>query len=135
VQGAGKPLGFGAITVGVDWQATELRTGEALRGSWLSLRRPAPCTREQIEALAEVFERQAKTRRVLASGLAAFQAVARGLPAPAGYPRTRQEPESQNYRWFASNERVKHGQIKYGFSLPHVLEENQDLPFLPPGDD
>src|SRR6185312_2749490 len=54
--GAGKPLGFGAVTASIDWDATELRTGDALRGCWTSLRRPDPAASEQIQALAGEFE-------------------------------------------------------------------------------
>jgi CRISPR-associated protein (TIGR03986 family) len=129
--GAGKPLGFGAVTVRIDWDATELRTREALRGCWLDLRRPDPCGREQVQALAAEFEQQAMSSPVLAPALTAFRKVAGGLASAACYPRTQREPEAETYRWFVENDRIKDRKVKYGFALPHVLEDNQDLPFLP----
>jgi CRISPR-associated protein (TIGR03986 family) len=131
--GAGKPLGFGAVQVGIDWQLTELRTGDALRGCWLALTRPPPCPREQIEALAAGFE-QVATHPVLAPAVAAWRKVAQGLAAPACYPRTQPEPEAETYRWFVANERVEDRKVRHGFALPHVLEDDQRLPFLPPAD-
>ncbi|MBV9381315.1 MAG: TIGR03986 family CRISPR-associated RAMP protein [Streptosporangiaceae bacterium] len=129
--GAGKPLGFGAVTVNVDWDATELRSQEALRGCWLGLRRPDPSPREQVEVLAAEFERQAMSSPALAPAITAFRKIAMGLPAPACYPRTQREPEAETYHWFVENDRIKSRRVRYGFALPHVLEENQDMPFLP----
>jgi CRISPR-associated protein (TIGR03986 family) len=134
--GAGKPYGFGAVTVSIDWDDTELRTGEALRGSWLALKRPDPAPRADIEALAAGFDTSASENRVLAPAVAAWRKVAQGLGASVHYPRTQEQPEAETYRWFVENERV-HGQnARYGFALPHVLEEDQCLPHLPriPGD-
>ena len=128
--GAGKPLGFGAVTAGIDWNATELRTAEALRGCWLGLQRPDPSPRAQAEALAAEFEQQARSSPALAPTLEAFRKVAEGLPSPACYPRTQREPEAETYRWFVENERIKDGSVRYRFALPHALEDNQDLPFL-----
>lgn len=130
--GAGKPYGFGAVTVSIDWTATELRTGDALLGCWSSLQRPDPCPDEKIQALAEQFERQATGNPALAPCLAAFRAIAQGLDKPAGYPRTQREPEAETYRWFVANEQITDGDVEHGFALPHVLEENQDLPRIRP---
>jgi CRISPR-associated protein (TIGR03986 family) len=128
--GAGKPLGFGAVTVEIDWDSTELRTQQALRNCWLDLHRPDPATQEQVKALAEEFERSMSSRE-LADILAVFKRVAAGLPEPACYPRTQRAPEAETYRWFVENERIEKRRIRYGFALPHALEDNQDLPFLP----
>src|SRR5262249_10543789 len=128
--GAGKPLGFGAVTVEIDWDSTELRTQGALRHCWLGLRRPDPAPPQQVQAFAEEFERS-RSGRELADMLAAFKRVAAGLPEPACYPRTQRVPEAETYRWFVENERIEKRGIRYGFALPHVLEDNQELPFLP----
>lgn len=133
--GGGKPLGFGAVGVSIDWEATELRTGSALRGSWLRLTRPSASDSAAVKALADDFEQQAKTSPVLAPALEAFQKIARGLDRPAAYPRTQRQPQAETYRWFVANERIKDRHPIYGLALPHVLEDNQDLPYLPEGDD
>jgi CRISPR-associated protein (TIGR03986 family) len=129
--GAGKPYGFGAVAVSIDWNNTELRTGEALRGCWLALRRPAPAPRADIEELAAEFGEVASAHPVLAPAIAAWRIVAQGSAAPAHYPRTRKDPEAETYRWFVENERMQGERTRYGFALPHVLEEDQRLPFLP----
>jgi|HubBroStandDraft_1064217.scaffolds.fasta_scaffold09000_3 CRISPR-associated protein (TIGR03986 family) len=133
--GAGKPLGFGAVTVSIDWHATELRTGQTLRDCWTTLRRPGPCPAGELRALADDFEQQARSSPALAPALEAFRKIARGLPGPAAYPRTRRAPEAETYRWFVANEKIKDGKPAYGFALPHVLEDDQRLPFINPDDD
>jgi CRISPR-associated protein (TIGR03986 family) len=130
--GAAKPYGFGAVEVSIDWPATELRTGESLRGCWLSLTRPDPSLRADAEALAEAFGELA-AHPVLAPAIAAWQAVSKGIADPIHYPRTQADPEAETYRWFDANEQIKHGVTRYGIALPHVLEENQQLPLLPSG--
>ena len=129
--GAGKPHGFGAVTVTIDWPATELRTGDNLRGCWLSLERPAPAPRADIESLAAEFAEVATSSPVLAPAVAAWLKVAQGLDLPIHYPRTRQQPEAETYRWFVENERIEGGSAKYGLALPHSLEADQRLPLLP----
>ncbi len=133
--GAGKPFGFGAVQVSIDWPGTELRTGEALRGCWLDLLRPEPSTREQAEALADEFGELTASNPVLAAAVAAWRKVALGTAEPAHYPRTQPEPEAETYRWFVANERIENRQVSYGFALPHALEDDQRLPLLPPGGD
>jgi CRISPR-associated protein (TIGR03986 family) len=133
--GAGKPLGFGAVQVSIDWPATELRTDQALRDCWLDLNRPEPSSREQVKALAANFEALTTSNRLLAVAVAAWRKVADGLASPIQYPRTQKAPEAETYRWFVANEQIEGGKAKYGFALPHVLEDNQDLPLLPPRTD
>ena len=129
--GAGKPYGFGAVAVSIDWDNTELRTGEALRGCWLALHRPDPAARTDIEALAAEFDQIASENPVLAPALTAWRKVSEGIGVPTHYPRTRKEPEAETYRWFVENERVHGKNARYGFALPHVLEDDQSLPLLP----
>jgi CRISPR-associated protein (TIGR03986 family) len=133
--GAGKPLGFGAVTVSIDWPTTELRTGQALRDCWLDLARPEPAGQEQIQVLAAEFDELATDSPVLAPAVAAWRRVTEGLAQPIHYPRTQQQPEAETYRWFVANEQIEHGNAKYGFALPHVLEGDQRLPHLPPARD
>lgn len=133
--GAGKPHGFGAVRVEIDWEGTELRTAESLRGCWLDLRRPDPTPQPQVEALADTFENLATTDRHLAPIVAAWRKVAAGLDIPIHYPRTSRQPEAQTYRWFVANERIVNGQTAHGIALPHVLEDDQRLPYLPPSPD
>jgi CRISPR-associated protein (TIGR03986 family) len=130
--GAGKPHGFGAVTVTVDWEATELRTGEGLRGCWLTLDRPAPAPRADIETLAARFAEAATSNPVLAPAVEAWRQVAQGTEKPIHYPRTQKRPEAETYRWFVANERIEDRKPKYGLALPHVLEDDQRLPLLPP---
>ena len=128
--GAGKPYGFGAVTVSIDWNNTEIRTGGALRGCWLALQRPDPAPRADVEELAAEFGEISAENPALAPAIAAWGKVAQGLDVPTHYPRTRQAPEAETYRWFVENERMQGKEARYGFALPHVLEEDQRIPFL-----
>jgi hypothetical protein len=133
--GAGKPLGFGAARVSIDWPATGLRTGEALRDCWLDLDRPGPSPRDHVTALAAEFETLTTSNRLIALAVTAWRKVAAGLPSPHPLPPDAERSEAETYRWFVAHEQIKDGSAKYGFSLPHVLEDNQDLPLLPPRTD
>jgi CRISPR-associated protein (TIGR03986 family) len=129
--GAGKPYGFGAVAVSIDWDNTELRTGEALRDCWLALHRPDPAPRADVEALAAGFDQIATEDTVLAPAITAWRKVAQGIDVPIHYPRTSKQPEPETYRWFVENERMRGQNARYGFALPHVLEDDQRLPLLP----
>jgi CRISPR-associated protein (TIGR03986 family) len=129
--GAGKPYGFGAVAVAIDWPGSELRTGDSLRGCWLSLDRPDPAPRADIESLAADFAEAATSNPVLAPAVAAWLKIAQGSEALIHYPRTQTKPEAETYRWFVENERMTGNSAKYGFALPHVLEDDQCLPLLP----
>ena len=130
--GAGKPLGFGAVTISIDWPAAELRTGQALRGCWVDLARLQPVGHEQIETLAPEFEDLATSHPVLAPAVAAWRKVAQGLDVPIHYPRTRKEPEAETYRWFVANEQIEHGQPKYGLPCPTPSKTTSDSPSCHP---
>jgi hypothetical protein len=130
--GAGKPHGFGAVTVTIDWPATELRTGDNLLGCWLSLDVP---TRPPL-GHPNPGRRRRRGRHlepVLAPAIVAWREVANGTDKPIHYPRTQERPEAETYRWFVENERVTGNSAKYGIALPHVLEDDQRLPHLPAG--
>jgi hypothetical protein len=88
-----------------------------------------------VKALAANFEALTTSNRLLAVAVAAWRKVADGLASPIQYPRTQKAPEAETYRWFVANEQIEGGKAKYGFALPHVLEDNQDLPLLPPRTD
>ena len=126
--GAGKPYGFGAVAVTIDWEDSELRTGEALRGSWLDLTRPGPASRADIEALANLFGEIAADHPVLTPAVTAWRKIAQGLSDPIHYPRTSEEPQAETYQWFVENERMRGKDVRYGLNLPHVLEDDQRLP-------
>jgi hypothetical protein len=68
---------------------------------------------------------------VLAPAITAWRKLAQGADVPVHYPRTRAEPEAETYRWFVENERVSGKDARYGFALPHALEDDQRLPLLP----
>lgn len=129
--GAGKPHGFGAVRVVVDWDTTELRTGESLKQCWLSLRRPDAAPPQQARELADRFGADAESDEYLAPTIVAWRKVVAGLDVPIHYLRTQKAPEAETYRWFVANEQIVERRVKHGIALPHVLEDDQRLPYLP----
>jgi CRISPR-associated protein (TIGR03986 family) len=144
--GGGKPLGFGAVHAeltgldGADGTSggpgrTQVWTGDALRACWTQLRRPDPVPARRLHELAREFYATATADPVLGPAVAGFLAVSRGTDLPVHYPRTSAAPEAETYRWFVANEGAKDGELRHGFSLPMVNDDQGGLlPYLQPPD-
>jgi CRISPR-associated protein (TIGR03986 family) len=150
--GGGKPLGFGAVhaelvppgtvtaeladgTGGDAAGRTLVWTGEALRSCWTQLQRPAPVPFDRLRELAQEFQATAVSDPVLGPAVAGFLAVSAGTDQTVHYPRTSPAPEAETYRWFVANEQAANRDLRYGFSLPLVDDDQGGLlPYLPPRD-
>lgn len=130
--GAGKPLGFGAVTISIDWPAAELRTGQALRGCWVDLARLHPVGHEQIETLAPEFEDLATSHPVLAPAVAAWRKVAQGLDVPIHYPRTRKEPRPKPTAGSSPTSRSSTGNLNTASPCPTPSKTTSDSPSCHP---
>ena len=150
--GSGKPYGFGVVTAEIVWnddgdggpEPTALWDGEAVAEGWRSLARPAPASRDRLEALADRFERLARRHPLLSRTLAAYRAANRAVGHPVHYPRSRERPMAESYEWFTENERTeterrgstekerkKTYETVEGWALPDVGSEEPRLPILP----
>jgi hypothetical protein len=114
--GLGKPLGFGAVRVDVDWDRTSLFTGERLRDRYRTLARtPAPTARTEVEALAEQYDEL--MREHLPDVRSAFLTAARGIVGvPVHYPRCGEHdrapgapslPRPTTYDWWVENNKAR----------------------------
>lgn len=138
--GGGKPLGFGSVRLTIE--ATDLRRGDALRETYLSLEpAPAPSEKEQAEVRRDLIQKyQEAVARAYGNGspfekvpfIAAFLRTTKGFNdhRPVHYPRTEgqraPDPKGEGYRWFVSNEK------RNGPKLPLPrLESDPGLPYLP----
>lgn len=113
--GLGKPLGFGAMRITMDYKASRFHTGEALGERYRTLvADPSPADPARLEQLKEEYD------KLLTAHLPAvrkqFLHAARGfVGAPVHYPRTG-GPETESFSWFVANDRV--GRQKPGQQLP-----------------
>ncbi|MDQ1294549.1 MAG: hypothetical protein QG608_2434 [Actinomycetota bacterium] len=129
--GSGKPHGFGVLSCTVDWTATSLRDGRATAERWRSLAQPTPAQKSTLTALAADFEQQAGRHPVLAEALESYRrATAPVSTVPVHYPRLDSRPQKESYRWFVINEKSTKNSLVHGWSLPHVRDDEQRLPYL-----
>lgn len=145
--GGGKPLGFGSVSLKVDWEASDLRRGEDWQAFYHTLdetenpdRSAARgCVREFEDAVAAAYG-NGDINRV--SFIAAFKRCAKGFEdgKPIHYPRALQHdqprdsaisphPEGKAFEWFVANEQEEHRQPKFAFSLPDLVND-EGLPIL-----
>jgi hypothetical protein len=118
--GLGKPLGFGAVRVAMDWDSCRLFTGSALLDRYRSVAaEPTPTPQEEFRGFVEEYDHtlQSQLGQVREEFLAAARgyrglpvhyprAVAAGQQLPAGTPPP---PAQESYNWWVSNDQVPTG--------------------------
>jgi len=142
--GGGKPLGFGSVRLGIDWECSDLLSGEAWREvystlAWIENREPdkaKDCISDFKQAVATAYG-DGDFESV--SFIAAFRRCAKGFVKPVHYPRALQlgqrrdstippHPEGKAFEWFVANERTgRQGGPK--LALPDLVEDD-GLPVL-----
>lgn len=125
--GQGKPLGFGSITMWVDWNASEIRTTEERATRYRSLT-TAPSPNQSTGWLKSVAGFDAMLQSRAPAKYLALLAAARGTELPVYYPRVGDvgelAPQAETYQWFVENEkRLRH-------ALP-LLEPDREAERLP----
>jgi len=126
--GAGKPYGFGVVTAEIDTGRTRLWDAAGVRAGWLRLSRPAPAGADRLNELAESFAATAQGNEVLREATESYQRAAKPVTELVHYPRKTPEAQAESYQWFVENERLRlDGR---GWSLPHVRDDEQRLPYL-----
>lgn len=143
--GGGKPLGFGSVSVEVDWDsgACWLMSGDAWSEYWIYLASPGPQKNLARNAASEMrrnFENRMRTAFKLDEHperdfLKAFLRACEGF-RPVHYPRVGpaseksqgvpQNPLGENFEWFVANERKGNR-----YSLPSPNSDD-GLPYLQP---
>lgn len=117
--GGGKPLGFGAVRMDVDWSRTQLHSGQDMRIACSDLDRaslpPGEDLTPRAAMLVGLFKKAVQrvdgSRRAFADVpyISAFLRAAAGHPdnLPTHYPRHTEAPhvDGENFKWFVANER------------------------------
>ncbi|MBO0799948.1 MAG: TIGR03986 family CRISPR-associated RAMP protein, partial [Blastocatellia bacterium] len=147
--GGGKPLGFGSVSLNVNWDRTHLSRGSAWEEFYSSFDSEAPrrdmndagkhCIELFQDAVAKTY-READFNQV--PFIRAFLVCAEGFSAPIHYPRARPKPDQwaegaalpphpagEAYEWFKTNEQLLDKKPRYAFCLPDLVTR-QGLPIL-----
>lgn len=114
--GGGKPLGFGAVRLDVDWRYTQLRSGRDMRKACADMDLAAmPAGQDpSVQATTLIGHYQTAVQRggsfTTVPYIAAFLRAASGHPdnLPTHYPRHTDAPhvDGENFKWFVANERI-----------------------------
>lgn len=143
--GGGKPLGFGSVHIKINWDKTDLRTGQEWKEYYSSL---LPNTRNFSKQLCKNLVNQFQNAIVRAYGenenkqfeqvefIQAFYQAAKGFDdnLPIHYPRTTQNPNPQGegFDWFVDNESMNQDNGGRKLALPLLTQDN-GLPYNPKG--
>ncbi|WP_422768889.1 TIGR03986 family type III CRISPR-associated RAMP protein [Plantactinospora sp. WMMC1484] len=138
--GLGKPLGFGAVQVAVDWQVTRLFTGDRLPDRYRAVSPSPPADDADLDAARQlVTDYDAVLREHLNEVREEFLNAAYGfVGAPVHYPRKADgspaglpaAPRSTTYDWWVANDKIgKRAGLLYGRRLS--LGELSDPGSLP----
>lgn len=144
--GGGKALGFGSVSLMVDWDTSDLRQGKDWRRFYQSLDEVENPDRAAARECIAIFEKT--VANVYGNGdmnrvsfIAAFKRYAQGFEdgKPVHYPRALQQgqrrdltvpphPEGKAFEWFVANERTgRQGGPKLALS---DLADDDGLPIL-----
>jgi hypothetical protein len=131
--GGAKPLGFGSVKLSINWEKTDLRTGQGWKQYYSSLVSIlSPDSQEALSSI-ELFRQAVEAaygngkKFEQVSFIKAFSVMAQGFEdkLPIHYPRI--TPDGKVFDWFVENERVEVG-LK--LSLPSLVED-KGLPINP----
>jgi CRISPR-associated protein (TIGR03986 family) len=137
--GGGKPLGFGSVRLEVDWDATDLRTGENWKEFYSSLDIVDNQDRDNAKDTINSFKKEVEN--IYGNGksfpevsfIKAFCLAATGFSdgKPIHYPRLtpKPDPKGKSFEWFVANERTGN-QGGRQMSLPSLIDD-RGLPYNP----
>jgi CRISPR-associated protein (TIGR03986 family) len=138
--GGAKPLGFGSVKLSINWETTDLRTGQGWKQYYSSLVPiQSPDSQEALscidlfkQAIEAAYGNGRKFEQV--SFIKAFSVMAQGFEdkLPIHYPRITPEinPNGEGFDWFVANEKVGKQEGGLKLSLPS-LAEDKGLPINP----
>jgi len=133
--GGGKPLGFGSVEIGINWEKSDLRNGLKWHEFYKSLippKTPNPQEAERIcmNAYRIAVEKAYEAKFFEINFIKAFFKAAKGFDdnKPIHYPRLQEnpDPKGENFKWFTENESTE----GFKLSLP-LLVEDRGLPYVP----
>jgi CRISPR-associated protein (TIGR03986 family) len=143
--GGGKPLGFGSVSLTINWDKTDLREGIAIQQMYATFDEVRNDDRQAAQSCVEDFTRSVASSYgsgdfEKASFIAAFRRCAQGFNRPVHYPRAIQRgqvrnnqipphPEGKAFEWFVTNEQEERRQPKHAYALSDLVSD-EGLPIL-----
>jgi CRISPR-associated protein (TIGR03986 family) len=110
--GGAKPLGFGSVTLAVDWDRSSLQTGDELKQFYSSLipssRAPTFNCAKSIDDFKQAVKEGYQKEFAEVTFIKAFCQAAQGFSdgKPIHYPRinAKPDPDGKSFEWFTNNE-------------------------------
>jgi len=131
--GGARPLGFGAVSLAVDYTRSELVSQESQVASWQTCEASESLQQAEMETVKAEFVALVSEK----SFYRTFKAYIKGYANSEGilvtYPRTSPDSKSSEeiLKWFQENERSDRGSIVNGYALPPIGNSTKNaLPFL-----
>ncbi|MFT4228494.1 RAMP superfamily CRISPR-associated protein [Micropruina sp.] len=138
--GMGKPLGFGSVRVGINWEQSTVQSHEQVRQAYRMLvAGGANDSEAEAKRLADWFEEEFCTRapavyRSIAAATLGTGMVVHYPRVPEGAQQTGElPPQVETYKWFVANDDPKRGR-KHALPLLHRANGPEMLPNNPNAD-
>jgi len=126
--GGGRPLGFGAVSLKVDFGQSKISTQQSLSQSWENCD-PAEClSAEELLDLESKFRKIVQSESFYKTFISYLDGYANAEGIQVMYPRSSADSNDPNaiLEWFVANERAENGH-----SLPQIgAAQKNSLPFI-----
>jgi hypothetical protein len=131
--GGARPLGFGAVSMTIDYARSRVSSQAMQATSWKNCELPKIVDTSDLKKMKTEFESKVGATSFFKTFKAYIKGYANSEGITVTYPRT--ERHSQNsediLRWFQENERSERGNLVNGFPLPTLGSSRANaLPFL-----
>lgn len=140
--GGGKPYGFGSVTLDIEWDNSDLRTGEGWKEYYSSLFNKTSHNNDEAKktieksyqkAVKEAYGNKDKSFEDV-SFIKAFEVYTRGYSKnlPIHYPRLEANPnqDTKIFDWFVENDANRKDGNGFKLALP-TLSDEKGLPYQP----
>lgn len=138
--GGGRPLGFGAVSLKIDFEKSRVATQPSLLQSWENCELAKSLSAEHLSELETKFRERIQNESFYKTFIAYLNGYANSDGILVCYPRSSSnatKPDSI-LEWFVENERTERGIPVHGLPLPQIgATQKHSLPYLsrPPRSD
>lgn len=126
--GGGRPLGFGAVSLKVDYDQSKIVTQESLSQSWENCETAKFLHAEHLEELEMKFRERVQSESFYKTFVSYLDGYANAEGIQVMYPRSSADSNNPNaiLEWFVANERAENGH-----SLPQIgAAQKNSLPYI-----
>ena len=131
--GGGRPLGFGAVSLKVDYHQSKIVTQESLSQSWENCETAKFLHAEHLEELEMKFRERVQSESFYKTFVSYLNGYANGEGIQVAYPRSSPDATKPNaiLEWFVENERTERGVPVHGLPLPQIgAAQKNSLPYI-----